>query len=133
LLQGSNWQKPVDTPPFFCYNEMREELKMSIKLVLLKSGETIISDAKELLVENPETKEKVVQAYLLNKPHKVSVQRDLFLTEEIQDTGREVQVIFSSWIVLTNDENIVVPKDWVVTIVEPLKSVIEMYEEKVNG
>jgi hypothetical protein len=133
LLQGSNWQKPVDTPPFFCYNELREELKMSIKLVLLKSGETIISDAKELLVENPETKEKVVQAYLLNKPHKVSVQRDLFLTEEIQDTGREVQVIFSSWIVLTNDENIVVPKDWVVTIVEPLKSVIEMYEEKVNG
>jgi len=106
---------------------------MSIKLVLLKSGETIISDAKELLVENPETKEKVVQAYLLNKPHKVSVQRDLFLTEEIQDTGREIQVIFSSWIVLTNDENIVVPKDWVVTIVEPLKSVIEMYEEKVNG
>lgn len=106
---------------------------MSIKLVLLKSGETIISDAKELLVENSETKEKVVQAYLLNKPHKVSVQRDLFLTEEIQDTGREVQVIFSSWIVLTNDENIVVPKDWVVTIVEPLKSVIEMYEEKVNG
>jgi hypothetical protein len=133
LSQGSNWQKPVDTPPFFCYNELREELKMSIKLVLLKSGETIISDAKELLVENPETKEKVVQAYLLNKPHKVSVQRDLFLTEEIQDTGREVQVIFSSWIVLTNDENIVVPKDWVVTIVEPLKSVIEMYEEKVNG
>jgi hypothetical protein len=133
LLQGSNWQKPVDTPPFFCYNELREELKMSIKLVLLKSGETIISDAKELLVENPETKEKVVQAYLLNKPHKVSVQRDLFLTEEIQDTGREIQVIFSSWIVLTNDENIVVPKDWVVTIVEPLKSVIEMYEEKVNG
>lgn len=106
---------------------------MSIKLVLLKSGETIISDAKELLVENSETKEKVVQAYLLNKPHKVSVQRDLFLTEEIQDTGREIQVIFSSWIVLTNDENIVVPKDWVVTIVEPLKSVIEMYEEKVNG
>jgi hypothetical protein len=133
LLQGSNWQKPVDTPPFFCYNELREELKMSIKLVLLKSGETIISDAKELLVENSETKEKVVQAYLLNKPHKVSVQRDLFLTEEIQDTGREIQVIFSSWIVLTNDENIVVPKDWVVTIVEPLKSVIEMYEEKVNG
>lgn len=133
MLQGSNWQKPVDTPPFFCYNELREELKMSIKLVLLKSGETIISDAKELLVENPETKEKVVQAYLLNKPHKVSVQRDLFLTEEIQDTGREIQVIFSSWIVLTNDENIVVPKDWVVTIVEPLKSVIEMYEEKVNG
>ena len=106
---------------------------MSIKLVLLKSGETIISDAKELLVENPETKEKVVQAYLLNKPHKVSFQRDLFLTEEIQDTGREIQVIFSSWIVLTNDENIVFPKDWVVTIVEPLKSVIEMYEEKVNG
>ena len=133
MSQGSNWQKPVDTPPFFCYNELREELKMSIKLVLLKSGETIISDAKELLVENPETKEKVVQAYLLNKPHKVSVQRDLFLTEEIQDTGREIQVIFSSWIVLTNDENIVVPKDWVVTIVEPLKSVIEMYEEKVNG
>ena len=49
---------------------------MSIKLVLLKSGEQVIADAKELVAE-----EKVC-GYLLNKPQKVSATNSMLLTEE---------------------------------------------------
>jgi hypothetical protein len=99
---------------------------MSVKLVLLKSGEQLISDAKEL-VQN-----EVVHGYLLNKPHKVASQKSIFLTEESDCSEDNVEIVFSPWILLTSDDDIVVPKDWVVTIMEPLQSVSEMYLEKIN-
>ena len=107
---------------------------MSIKLILLKSGETLITDAKELVIQNPETEEKEVCGYLFNKPHTVAIRREVLLTEEKESTDKsEIQVALSPWILLTSDEDVTVPKDWVVTITEPLSSVKEMYEEKVNG
>jgi len=42
---------------------------MTIKLTLLKSGETLISDVKELVSEDSETGNREAVAYLLNKPH----------------------------------------------------------------
>lgn len=107
---------------------------MSIKLVLLKSGETLIADAKELVIQNPDTKEKEVCGYLFNKPHTVAIRREVLLTEEREPADKsEIQVALSPWILLTADEDITVPKDWVVTIVEPLSSIEKMYMEKVNG
>jgi hypothetical protein len=107
---------------------------MSIKLTLLKSGETLISDIKELVSENSETGKKEAVAYLLNKPHKVAVRTEVLLTENVvDDSKREVQVSLSPWIVLSADEDVTIPIDWVVTVVEPLSSVKQMYEEKING
>lgn len=107
---------------------------MSIKLVLLKSGETLITDAKELVIQNPNTEEKEVCGYLFNKPHTVAIRREVLLTEERETADKsEIQVALSPWILLTADEDLTVPKDWVVTIVDPLKSVEKMYLEKVNG
>ena len=40
---------------------------MSIKLTLLKSGETLISEMKELVAEDKEQ----AHSYLLENPHKV--------------------------------------------------------------
>jgi hypothetical protein len=54
------------------------------------------------------------------------------LTEENEAPDDNVEIVFSPWILLSSDDDIVVPKDWVVTIVEPLSSVSEMYQEKVN-
>jgi len=101
---------------------------MSIKLVLLKSGEQVVSDIKELVSEDS------VRGYVFNKPHKVQVNRTLLLTEDenaIDD--RTVEITLSPWILLTEDEDVLVTPDWIVTIVEPLNSIIEMYQEKVNG
>ena len=103
---------------------------MSIKLVVLKSGETLISDVKELISE-----EKEAVAYILTNPHKVAVRTEVLLTEEsvIDDDRREVRVSLSPWIMLTEDDKFTVPLEWVVTVCEPLKTITEMYKEKTNG
>ena len=51
---------------------------MSIKLTLLKSGETLISEMKELVAE----KEQQAHAYLLENPHIVQTREKTFLSEE---------------------------------------------------
>ena len=99
---------------------------MSIKLAVVKSGEQVIADAKELVSEEK------VRGYLFTKPHKVVSTQPLLLTEEQKDDN-SLEVTLSPWIILSADEEVVVPTDWVVTVVEPLESVIKMYEEKVNG
>ena len=101
---------------------------MSIKLVILKSGEQLIADAKELVND-----EKQVKGYLLHKPHKVVTNTPLLLTEEEKNDDGSVEVTLSPWILLSKDQEVVVQPDWVVTVVEPLSSVIKMYEEKLNG
>lgn len=100
---------------------------MSIKLVLMKSGEQVIADTKELLLEEK------VQGYLLNKPQKVTSGGAVFLTEQEEKEDNNVQVTLAPYILLTKDDDIAIPTDWVVTIVEPLTALVEMYQEKING
>ena len=101
---------------------------MSIKLALLKSGENVIADIKELISE-----EKVC-GYLFTKPYFVSTRKSPVLTEEKEPlNASNLEVSLEPWIILAKDQKIPVRMDWVVTIVEPLDSVIKMYEEKVNG
>ena len=99
---------------------------MSIKLAVLKSGEQVIADAQELVSEEK------VRGYLFTRPHKVISTQPLLLTEE-QEDDNSLEVTLSPWIILSADKEVVVPTDWVVTVVEPLESVVKMYEEKVNG
>ena len=99
---------------------------MSVKIALLKSGESVIADIKELISD-----EKVC-GYLFTNPHKIQVSNSVFLTEELTESD-SVSITFSSWILFTSDDEIPVRPDWIVTIVEPVKTIKEMYEEKVNG
>jgi hypothetical protein len=102
---------------------------MSIKLILLKSGETLIADAKELVTEDQQLK-----GYLLKKPHKVSVEQSILLFEADNDsTDNSVKVGLTSWITLTDDDEILIRPDWVVTLVDPILNLKDLYEEKVNG
>ncbi len=101
---------------------------MSVKIALLKSGESVIADIKELISEDK------ICGYLFTNPHKMQVSNSIFLTEEQLEPGDgTVSVTFSSWILFSSDNEIPVRPDWVVTIVEPVKSIKEMYEEKLNG
>ena len=100
---------------------------MSIKLAVLKSGENVISDAKELIVENK------ICGYLFNKPHKVEFAKPILLLEEDSaPTDGELQITLSPWIILTSDKNIPIPRDWIITLVEPIETLKEMYEERVG-
>tara|TARA_Y100001970_G_scaffold182309_1_gene221808 strand:+ start:127 stop:423 length:297 start_codon:yes stop_codon:yes gene_type:complete len=94
---------------------------------MLKSGEQLIAEAKELVND-----EKEVKGYLLDKPHKVVTNTPLLLTEE-QNNDNSVEVTLSPWILLSEDQEVVVQPDWVITVVQPLPSVIKMYKEKLKN
>jgi hypothetical protein len=100
---------------------------MSIKLALLKSGESIISDAKELVSDDK------VCGYLFHNPHVVDVRKTVLLVEENQNSNKNLEITLTPWIFLSSDKQIPVPPDWIVTIVDPIEEVKQMYEEKING
>ena len=98
---------------------------MSIKLALLKSGEEVIADIKEIVSED----EKVV-SFLFSNPYAVKLIVPQILTEE---TEKEYSVSFHSWMPLSSEKDIAVSTDWVVSIVEPVEMVKKSYKEKMNG
>ena len=98
---------------------------MPLKVAVLQSQEQIIADLKEIVSED-----KTV-AYLLNKPHIIEINR-FSLTEEGQP-ATSVEVTLSPWIISSAEDDIPVPTQHVITIVEPLDSVKQMYEAKLNG
>ena len=100
---------------------------MSVKITLLKTGEQIISDMKELVAEGKEE----AHAYLLENPHIVETREKSFLTEDEKKTGDfGINVIMIPWIILSEDKKIIIPIDVVTTIVEPIASVKQMFIDK---
>ena len=100
---------------------------MSIKLLYLKSGEQVISDVKELIRKDSNK----VYGYVLHKPHEIVASKAVVLTEDVND-DRKVEVTLSPWILLTEDKSMTIPQDWIITIVNPIESILKMYEEKTN-
>lgn len=103
---------------------------MSIKIVLLKSGEDIISDVKEMVVgeeDNPR-----VIGYFLHKPCVVKMTPPTNVGETDGDNQKtSFRVTLFPWMPLTKDETIPVSSDWVVTIVNPTDKLKDMYLEDV--
>ena len=100
---------------------------MSIKLTLLKSGETLISEMKELVAEDSQQ----AHAYLLENPHVVETRDKSFLTEDEKKAGNfGIDVILIPWIMLSADKKVVIPVDVVTTIVEPIASIRQMFIDK---
>ena len=101
---------------------------MSIKIALLKSGESVIADIKELIQEDK------ICGYLFTNPYVIGLQpRFQILTEEPQESSGETNISFTPWIPFTVDKEIPVRYDWLVTVVSPAKQIQELYEEMING
>ena len=101
---------------------------MSVKLAILKSGETVIAETKELISDDK------VCGYLFENPQVIFTESSvMFLEENVKYDESKVTVTMKPWIELTSDIKIPVPPDWIVTIVEPIDNVKKLYEEKVNG
>ena len=99
---------------------------MSIKLALLKSGEEVIADIAEF-----RNSEDELVSYLFKKPYCVKIKTSQVLVE--QESRPKHQLAYYKWMSLSKDDDIIVNRDWVVCISEPLDSVKKTYEEKVNG
>ena len=103
---------------------------MSIKLTLLKSGQQLISEMKELVPEDQEQ----VHAYLLDNPHTVEINEKQFITEEEKKDGDfGINVTLLPWMILSQDTQMIIPVDSVLTVVEPLESVTELYLDKLKS
>lgn len=101
---------------------------MSIKLVILKSGEDVIADVKELISEDN------VVGYLLHEPQSIFAETLPRLSENEGSQERSnLKITLSPWIPLSKEEKIPIRPDWVVTIIEPISDIKEMYEERING
>ena len=100
---------------------------MSVQLALLKSGEEVIADIKEL---RDSTNDELV-SYVFKDPHCVKVKTSQVLLEE-EGTPRH-EVLYYKWMSLSKDTDIIVNKDWVVCITDPLDSITKSYTEKMNG
>ena len=104
---------------------------MTVKLVLLKSGEDIISDVTEMIVgeegsiENP----KKVIGYFFDKACVVKLKEG----QEHSENKSAFQVSMFPWMPLSEDTKIPVPADWVVTMVEPKQKLKTMYLEDIVG
>lgn len=101
---------------------------MSIKLAVLKSGEHVIADIKELVDEN----DKVVSLVFLN-PYVVNLLTPQILYEENAVTETQHKVSFYPWIPLSLDKEMAVDPSWVVTVVEPQEMVKTSYESKMSS
>ena len=106
---------------------------MTIRLLLLKSGEDIIADVSEMAVGERGSEESPhrVIGYYFKDPCVVKVSRDSVDAEK----KPSLQVSLIKWMPLTDEPLIPVPADWVVTIVEPKEKLKEMFIEEVleNG
>jgi hypothetical protein len=100
---------------------------MAVKLAVLKSGEDIIADIKELVDDDG----KAV-SFVFQNPYSVKLLSPQTLMEQTENE-REYSVSFIPWIPLSHDTDIAVGFDWVVTIVEPTAMLKQSYEERMNG
>jgi hypothetical protein len=97
---------------------------MAVKLAILQDKEQVIAEIKELVDDGKPV------GYMLKNPHRVIINQP-FLKENLDDDTK-VQVTLTPWILMTEDEEIVIPGNHVVTIVEPIDSIKKMYSEKVE-
>ena len=107
---------------------------MTIKILVLKSGEDVIADIKEMM-----TPDNKVMGYLLTKPCVVKLMSNAPLTAEEDDPDNEhsseVRIRMHPWAPLAKEEQVPLTSEWVVTMVTPIDKVLTMYKEQVlkNG
>ena len=103
---------------------------MTVKLALLKSGEDVIADIREAISE--ETNKLV--SYIFSNPYVVKLTQPQVLMEDSeQPETRAYNISVYPWVPLSDDTDIAINPDWVVTIVEPAATLKKSYEERMNG
>ena len=100
---------------------------MSIQLALLKSGEEVIADIKEF-----RDSEDNLVSYLFSEPHCVKINTQEVLIEA-EDAAPKHELVFYKWMGLSKDKDIIVNKDWVVCITDPLDAIVESYGKRNDG
>ena len=101
---------------------------MAVKIAVLKSGEDVIADMQEMVIGETEETQKVV-GYFFTKPCVVKLANPENIVDK--DGNKSFEITMFPWNPLSKDLKIPVAADWVVTLVEPVEKLKEMYENGV--
>ena len=104
---------------------------MAIKLAVLKSGEDVIADVREMMVgdeDTPDEKKKVVGYYFI-KPCGVTLKNKAINVNDSDDGSYELKLF--PWCPLAKNDAIPMSTEWVVTLVDPVEKLYDMYETEV--
>ena len=106
---------------------------MTIKLLLLKSGEDIIADVAEMAMGEEGNKDnpRRIIGYYLNKPCVIKMRDPNLQSVEGTEHKSGYSVSLFPWMPLSKEERIPIPADWMITMVEPVTKLEEMYLEDV--
>ena len=103
---------------------------MTIKILVLKSGEDVIADIKEMM-----TPDNKVMGYLLTKPCVVKLMSAAPLTAEEDEPNpegtSEVRIRMHPWAPLAKEKQVPLSTEWVVTMFSPVDKVLDMYKKQV--
>ena len=99
---------------------------MSVQLVLLKSGEEVIADVKELRDDSDD-----LLSYVFKNPYTIKIKTAQVLMEGKGSPKHEA--VYYKWMSLSKDTDIMVNKDWIVCITDPIDTIKTSYEERLNG
>ena len=99
---------------------------------MLKSGEDIIADVKEI-----KSDEQDVIGYFFNDPLIVKMhapEEPTVLSEGTTNQySSKISIVFYPWIPLSEERRVPCSADWVITIVEPIENLRKLYQEKIDG
>lgn len=106
---------------------------MSVKICVLRTGETVIGDIKEVIdqEENKSLGYKIEHPYVLNYGYQASLKVSE-VDEEIESDREGASYTFSAWAPLAAEREFNFVFDFVDCIYEPHKAVTESYNVIVN-
>lgn len=107
---------------------------MTVKLILLKSGEDVICNISEMVVGEEENQRVV--GYYLEKPCIVKMRDpapmdspEVKLTDGTESKQTGYQVSLFPWMPLSKNRVIPIVAEWLVTMTDPIDRLVDMYNE----
>ena len=99
---------------------------MSIKILLLKSNEEIITEVQE--IANPDSTTAI--GYHLHKPFRLEIVSDE--GELVFNREKGYQLSWFPWAPLSKDKDFFLPSEHVITAYDPLDSIMDQYVQAIK-
>ena len=96
---------------------------MTVQLALLKSGEEIIADMKEMVI--PDGDDHRVIGYIFTRPCTVKLENKNNLSD--LKGNRSYEIGLFPWMPLSASQEVRVTTEWVVTLVDPIEKLKTLY------
>ncbi len=100
---------------------------MTVQLALLKSGEEVIADMKEMVVQDGD--DHRVVGYIFARPCSVKLENKDNLSD--LDGNKSYEIGLFPWMPLSASEEVRITSEWVVTLVDPVEKLKTLYTKGV--